>query len=106
MSTFVLAVGVVCGGVGAYVAAMAAILRSKTRCPACKTQTLAIKSLTRGHVWPPPDGKPIDETLYACRTCGAEFGREGNGPLIPRHAWDAGAREAFPAAKALPKGRS
>ena len=74
MSTLVLAVGIVCGGVGAYVAAMAAVMRSRTRCPHCRRQTLAIKKLVRGHVWPPPGGKPIDETLYQCTKCGAEFG--------------------------------
>lgn len=103
MSTAVLAVGIVCGGVGAYVLAMAAVIaRSRIRCPVCGTRKLVIKSIVRGHVWPPPTGKPVDETIYQCRGCGGEFGREADGPLIARHAFEAGAREAFPVARALP----
>src|SRR5258705_9932305 len=103
MSAAAIAFALVCG-LGGYLAAITVVVRGSNRCPACRERTLVVRSLVRGRVWPPVNRTPIDETLYRCEACGAEFGREGRGPLIPRHAWDAGAREAFPAARVLPKG--
>ncbi len=99
MSTMVIAVGLVCGGMGAYLVAMVGVLRKRDRCPACDRKALALVSLTRGTTWP-PQGRPEDTSLHRCTACGLEVCRAGDGPLIPRHAWEAGQREPMPIAKA------
>ena len=99
MSVMVIAVGVVCGGMGAYLAAMAGVLRRRDRCPACDKRELVLVSLTRGTEWPPV-GSMKDTSLHRCRACGLEVCRAGDGPLIPKHAWDAGQRETVPIPKA------
>jgi hypothetical protein len=91
----VIAVGLVCGGMGAYVVAMVAVLRRRDKCPACGENKLALVALTRGTTWPPKD-RPEDTSLHRCEACGAEACRAGDGPLIPKHAWDAGQREPVP----------
>jgi len=101
VSTVVIVVGLVCGGMAAYVAAMARVMNKRLTCPACGERTLRLRSLVRGHHWP-PQGRPIDESLHRCDACGAEFGRENDGPLVPKQAWDEGARGEFPKAIALP----
>jgi hypothetical protein len=101
VSTVVVVVGLVCGGMAAYVAAMARAITRRATCPACGKKTLRMRSLVRGHVWP-PRGRPIDESLHRCDACGSEFGRENDGPLVPKQAWDEGARGEIPKATALP----
>ena len=103
MSSAVLAVTIAfCGCAGVYLAAIVKAMRGQLRCPACGERKLVMKRLVRGHEWPPPSGTPIDETIYQCGACGGEFGREGGGALIPKHAFEAGAREPLATARALP----
>ena len=105
----VITVGLVCGGMGAYLLAMVGVLRRREKCPACGAKKLALVSLTRGATWPPmkrrdfesssPSARkagcdrPEDTSLHRCEACGLEACRAGDGPLIPKHAWDAGQRE-------------
>jgi hypothetical protein len=101
VSSLIVVVGLVCGGMTIYVGAMAALMRRRTRCPACDHPTLSMRSLQRGVVWP-PKGRPVDQSFYKCDACNAEFGREGKGPLVPKHAWDAGQRGEIPKATVVP----
>jgi hypothetical protein len=101
VSTAVVVVGLVCGGMTMYVAAMAAVLRKRGDCPTCRKRGLRLVSLTRGIEWP-PSGRPADFSMHRCDACGAEFGRQGNGPFVPKEAWDAGARGEFPTAVVVP----
>jgi DNA-directed RNA polymerase subunit RPC12/RpoP len=89
----VITVGIVCGGMGAYLLAMVGVLRKRDRCPACGERRLVLVALTRGATWPPKD-RPADTSLHRCQACGHEACRAGDGPLIPKHAWDAGQRES------------
>jgi hypothetical protein len=97
MSTVVVVVGLMCGGMAVYVAAMGVVLRKRVACPACGKRALRLQALTRGIEWP-PKGRPTDFSMHRCEACGAEFGRQGNGPFVPKEAWDAGARGEFPSA--------
>ncbi len=98
MSTMVIAVGLVCGGMGAYLFAMVGVLKKRDVCPACDRKQLVLVALTRGTTWP-PKGAPKDTSVHRCKACGLEVCREGEGPLIPKAAWDAGERTAI----AIPK---
>ena len=95
MSTMVIAVGLVCGGMGAYLFAMVGVLRKREVCPACAHRQLRLVSLTRGTEWPPQD-----TSLHRCSACGLEVCRQGNGPLIPKAMWDEGVRIQVPIPRA------
>ena len=84
-----------------YMGAMVGVMRRRTKCPACGNKRLAMVSVTRGVVWP-PQGRPLDLQMYLCEGCGARFGRQGNGELIAKEAWDAGMRDAIPKATVVP----
>jgi hypothetical protein len=101
VSTAVVVVGLVCGGIAAYAVAIARSMRRRTTCPGCGEQALRMRKLVRGLTWP-PRGRPVDESFHRCDACGAEFGRENSGPLVPKQAWDEGARGEIPRATALP----
>ena len=70
MSTMVIAVGLVCGGMGAYLFAMVGVLKKRDVCPACDRKQLVLVSLTRGTTWP-PKGAPADTSVHRCKACGA-----------------------------------
>jgi hypothetical protein len=89
----IIVLGLACGGTSAYLLARAGILRRRDRCPACGDRRLTFVSLTRGAIWPPAQ-RPADTSLHRCEACGLELCRAGDGPLIPRAAWDAGQRDA------------
>lgn len=95
MSTIVIAVGLVCGGMGVYLTAMVAVLNRREKCPSCGAKKVVLVRLTRGSEWPPVD-RPSDTSVHVCRACGIEACREGAGPLIPKLAWDAGERAPRP----------
>jgi hypothetical protein len=46
----------------------------------------------------PPD--PPEERSYRCSACSAEFFRQGKGALVGKDAWEAGARDTIPQARA------
>jgi len=94
MSSLLLAVGMVCGGMTAYVAAMMAVLRRRKLCPACGKRRVTGMQFFR------------DQALLRCEACGAEFGQKDGGPLIPKALWDAGMRDHPPAARLLMPGES
>jgi hypothetical protein len=101
VSTLVLVVGLVCGGMTMYMGAMIGVMRRRSKCPACGAKKLALVQVTRGLEWP-PQGRPLDLAMFRCEGCGARFGRQGNGSLIPKEAWDAGMRDGIPKATIVP----
>lgn len=103
----------VLGGVGlgvAYLAVRGAIQRRAlaTRwatvgpgepCPSCAApEVAAIDAVLETARDERGKWQPRHVTRYECRGCAAQFARLNRGPLIPKHAWDAGARDAFPMA--------
>jgi hypothetical protein len=68
----------------------------RTRCPGCRKPTLELdlRDDPGGSVPGVPTAK-----MFRCLTCAAEFRRDDGGPLIPKIAWDAGARDELPRAK-------
>ena len=67
----------------------------RTRCPACRKPTLELD--LRGSASGTLEGQPLVQMLR-CQTCGAEYRRDDKGPMIPKAAWDAGARDELPRA--------
>jgi hypothetical protein len=84
-----------------YMGAMIGVMRRRSKCPACGAKKLALVQVTRGLEWP-PQGRPLDLAMFRCEGCGARFGRQGNGSLIPKEAWDAGMRDGIPKATIVP----
>jgi hypothetical protein len=76
------------------------LVRRRPRCPSCNAATLVRdRSVNAGGIELSTGGR-----MYRCVACNAEFRRHHDeGPLIPRSAWDAGSRDGFPKAQALPR---
>jgi len=127
VSTLVVVAGLVCGGMTIYLGAMAALIRRRTKCPACDHPTLRMWSIKprtasgsaprsdesdlahRSAVWPTSGAPGVDHRFYKCDACNAEFGREGKGPLVPKATWDSGGRGDIPRATVVttsPKDRA
>ncbi len=69
----------------------------RARCPECDAAlALDIRNNPAGVVWGSPGAR-----MFRCKSCGAEYRRENRGPLIPKTAWDAGARVGLPRATVL-----
>ena len=68
---------------------------SRTRCPECRKGTLEIDD--REHPGGIVPGVP-SALMLRCLACAAEYRRDDKGPLIPKLAWDAGARDELPRA--------
>ncbi|MBA2538616.1 MAG: hypothetical protein H0V17_03200 [Deltaproteobacteria bacterium] len=81
----------------AAIGVMAVVVQlSRTRCPACRKPGLELDlRASAGGV----DDQAPDARQFRCPHCEAEFRREDGGPLIPRSAWEAGAREEIPRAR-------
>ena len=70
----------------------------RTRCPACRRPSLALDQRTSAGGIETQTGA----TMFRCAACSAEYRRAVNSKiLIPREAWDGGAREAIPQAKTV-----
>jgi hypothetical protein len=106
MPSVLLAVGMVCGGMTAYVAAMMAVLRRRKVCPSCGKKRVTGTQHLRATVVVDGVRMPEGRSFYRCEACGAEFGQRDDGPLIPKARWDEGMRDHPPMARALPPGSS
>jgi hypothetical protein len=89
-------------GVGGLIGGFAIVLPSVLRpvCPVCMKRTAKLVSRRRGHL------KDEDRTLffearYRCVACSAELVQRDGGSLVTKGAWDAGMRDALPAARAI-----
>jgi hypothetical protein len=69
----------------------------RPRCPVCRGKTVELD--TRDHV----GGIEVATggKMMQCLQCGADLRCAEGGPLIPKAAWDSGAREALPPARVL-----
>ncbi len=86
-------IAIAVGAAGAMLV-IARVLR--TRCPACRKPGVELDLRTNpGGV----DGSSPLVRQFRCPRCSAEFRRDDRGPLIPRAAWEAGAREEIPRAR-------
>ncbi len=68
---------------------------ARTPCPRCRTGTLEIDE--REHPGGSLPDVP-DARRFRCVECREEYCRQAKGPLIPRAAWEAGARDELPRA--------
>jgi hypothetical protein len=91
------AVGVTLAFAVAAIGAMVVVvLVLRTRCPACRKRGLELDLRANpGGI----DGGAPHARQFLCPHCSAEFRRADRGPLIPRSAWEAGAREELPRAR-------
>jgi len=97
----VLAMLGVIGGAGVlYVGAGLLISRKKT-CPSCRERGLE-SDMTAGGLYTGADeaGRryPFSISAYRCTACGAEFRQYNNNGMVPKEAFDKGAREPIPEA--------
>lgn len=108
MSTLILAAGVVGGGIAVYLAALIALGRlRRERCPSCHGRTLEPCGFFRATEVDDAGRRfPSYWTEHRCTACGAELCRYNGGELIPKHAFEAGAREAVPRAAVVRRGDS
>ncbi len=74
------------------------------QCPACGVKALehvgtrlVLFNVAPGGRRPP---EPPEERNYRCSACSAEFFRQGKGALVGKDAWEAGARDTIPRARA------
>jgi transposase-like protein len=65
----------------------------RKKCPVCQRRRVAMR-FTDGYT----DGE-TNIVSYRCKKCRTEFRTFNGGPLIPREAFDDGAREPLPQAK-------
>jgi hypothetical protein len=92
--SLLLGLGLVCGGTAAFVLAMRAVAVRREPCPTCQHKALRQREVRRATV-ELADGRtaPAVHVFLRCDTCHAEFWRRDRGGLVPKAAWDAGARE-------------
>ncbi len=88
-----LTIAIAAAAIGVMVVVVAML---RTRCPACRKLGLELDLRTNpGGI----DARTPATKQFRCPSCEAEFRREDGGPLIPRSAWEAGARQEIPRAK-------
>jgi hypothetical protein len=70
----------------------------KHSCPACSTR--ALRCVATRRMWA-SGGDGYLERMYRCTGCNAEFMQRGKGALVPKAAWDGGARGELPEARVV-----
>ncbi len=67
----------------------------RKKCPSCQRRAVAMR-FTDGY-----SNGEINIVSFHCKQCREEFRTLNGGPLIPRHAFDLGAREPVPQARVV-----